>query len=80
MKPNFQARAVRFPALFILLAAWLGASDGARLRVEAFEVIPVGFVNVTSSAGYSLIANQLDNGRGNRVDALFQLSRRWRTL
>jgi hypothetical protein len=55
----------------LLLTAALSAAGLAMTQAQSvFSVNIVGYVNVDVPAGFSMIANQLDNGNGNMLNDL----------
>jgi hypothetical protein len=54
----------------LLLAAAVSAAALTPVSAATYSVNVVGYINVTVPPGFSIIANQLDNGAGNDVRAL----------
>jgi hypothetical protein len=51
----------------LLSAAVLGVAGMIAASAQVYSVNVVGYINVPVPAGFSMIANQLDNGSGNTV-------------
>jgi len=55
----------------LLLAAALTAAGALTSMAQVYSVNIVGYINVSVPKGFSLVANQLDNGTGNKIIDLF---------
>jgi hypothetical protein len=56
----------------LLLTAALSAAGLAMTQAQSvFSVNIVGYVNIDAPAGFSMMANPLDNGAGNKISDLF---------
>jgi hypothetical protein len=51
----------------LLLTAVLSVAGLLSAAAQVYSVNVVGYINVTAPAGFSIIANQLDNGKGNNL-------------
>jgi len=54
----------------LLLAAVLSAAGAATSLAQVYSVNAVGYVNLAAPAGFSMIANPLDNKTGNNLNNL----------
>jgi hypothetical protein len=61
----------------LLLAAAVSAAALTAVSAATYSVNVVGYINVTIPAGFSMVANQLDNGDGNNVRDLFAVPDAW---
>lgn len=55
----------------LLLSAAVGAAGLLAADAQVYSVNSVGYINLDLNVGYNLIANQLNNGNGNRIADLF---------
>lgn len=55
----------------LILSAAVAVAGVVSSAAQVYSVNVVGYVNLTLPAGFSLIANQLDNGNGNKVSDVF---------
>jgi hypothetical protein len=55
----------------LILSAMIGVAGIASSFAQVYSVNVVGYINLTLTNTFSLIANQLDNGNGNLVTNMF---------
>jgi hypothetical protein len=58
----------------LLLGAIIGAASLASSMAQVYSVNIVGYINVPIPAGFTLIANQLNNSAGNALETLIPAS------
>jgi hypothetical protein len=61
----------------LLLAAAVSAAALTPVSAATYSVNVVGYINVAVPTGFSIIANQLDDGEGNDVRSLLQVPAEW---